>query len=383
MAQKTDIEWTDNTWNPVRGCSRVSEGCRNCYAEIMAARFSGPGQWGEGLAEIVRKPDGAIDHRWTGKLVAAPEHVLLAPLKWKKPRLVFVNSTSDLFHENVPDDLIDRVFAVMALTPHITYQVLTKRPERMLKYMQRRNPNGHHPFMDQAALMAMTGAWNTPALDLRVEALPNVWLGVSIEDQATADTRIPYLLETPAAIRFVSAEPLLGGIDLESAWHGETALNLECWGDCCWCERGKPPLHNCRRGRQDNAEIQKGRSGLDWVICGGESGPGARPMHPEWARQLRDQCADAGVQFFFKQWGEWLPWQPEHAPFWWSQNGRTEDGHVLFPADIDNDPNWDDGLGYVADGMEHFAFQRVGKGKSGRLLDGVLHDGFPSVRKAA
>lgn len=349
MAQKTDIEWTDNTWNPVRGCSRVSEGCRNCYAEIMAARFSGPGQWGEGLAEIVRKPDGAIDHRWTGKLAAAPEHVLLAPLKWKKPRLVFVNSTSDLFHENVPDDLIDRVFAVMALTPHITYQVLTKRPERMLKYMQRRNPNGHHPFLDQAALMAMTGAWNTPALDLRVVALPNVWLGVSIEDQWTAEARLPYLKRTPAAVRFVSAEPLLSWLDLSD-----------------WLEV------------------------LDWVICGGESGPDARPIHPNWPRDLRDQCAAAKVPFFFKQWGEWLPFGQAGFTRWQAvpRTGSRWLGRAFFNDGNGGPETHNSGVVEtvqilkIRDSSAKLCV-RLGKKRTGRKLDGVVHDGFPFVREAA
>ncbi|WP_029066554.1 phage Gp37/Gp68 family protein [Labrenzia sp. DG1229] len=344
MAQKTDIEWTDNTWNPVRGCSRVSEGCRNCYAEIMAARFSGPGQWGEGLAEIVRKPDGAIDHRWTGKLIAAPEHVLLAPLKWKKPRLVFVNSTSDLFHENVPDDLIDRVFAVMALTPHITYQVLTKRPERMRTYLT--TPlRQHHIVNAQVQLPSPApprGIW--PHLPL-----PNVWFGVSIEDQVTADTRVRYLIDTPAAIRFVSVEPLLASVDL-SPW-----LVF-----------------------------------LNWVICGGESGPDARPLHPDWARQLRDQCAELEVPFFFKQWGAWLPLGQSGFTRWQAvpRKGGRWLGRAYFNDGNGGPETHDSGVvetEQVLTIRESSAklCVRLGKKRAGRELDGVLHDGFPSVRKAA
>ena len=325
MAQNTKIEWTGRSWNPVRGCSRVSEGCRNCYAEGMAARFNQPGNWGHGLAVYkAGKP------RWTGRVEAAPIEVLFAPLKWKKPGFVFVNSTSDLFHEDLPDALIDRVFAVMALCPHLTFQVLTKRPERMRAYMARKNPNGHHPAMDYAALMAATGYWNTPSLELRNWPLPNVWLGTSIEDQPTADVRLSYLRETLAAVRFVSAEPLLLPVDL-TAW------------------------------LQD----------LDWVICGGESGPGARPMHPDWVRSLRDQCAAAGVPFFFKQWGNHIVVydRDRDDPDWrrcTEVERATPNGRWL---------NLDGGHGFH--GERVVRVKRTKKSAAGRLLDGVLHDAMP------
>ncbi|MCA0204341.1 MAG: phage Gp37/Gp68 family protein [Proteobacteria bacterium] len=326
MADRTPIEWADATWNPIIGCSRVSEGCRNCYAEVMAARFSKPGQWGEGLAQIVRKPDGSADHRWTGK-VRFNERALDQPLRWRKPRRIFVCSTSDLFHEGVPDEWLDRVFAVMALAPWHTFMVLTKRPERAREYLNRRDERGRWPAMDYAALMAATGSWSTPALDLREGwPLPNVWLGTSIEDQATADARIPHLLATAAAVRFVSAEPLLGPVDL-----GGYLPDLDC-GD-----------------------------GLDLVIVGGESGPGARPMHPDWPRALRDQCVAAGTAFFFKQWGEWAPaagWYEDHQVSLplrvWGPNGWTDDGRV--------DGEW---------------LARAGKKAAGRLLDGKVWDQMP------
>lgn len=272
MADRTPIEWTDATWNPIRGCTRVSEGCRNCYAEVMAARFSDPGQWGHGLAERVRLPGGKIDHRWTGN-VQLVDTALDLPLRWRKPRRIFVNSTSDLFHEAVPHDWIDQVFAVMALAPQHTFQVLTKRPERMRAYLQR-------AFSVHCWGIAAFAAGRTKRDDELIHMgvrnpLPNVWLGTSVEDQATADARIPHLLATPAAVRFVSAEPLLGPVDIEKA---KVASNP--------CDT-LIPLH--------------------WVIVGGESGPGARPMHPDWARSLRDQCVTAGVPFFFKQWGEFAP----------------------------------------------------------------------------
>ena len=186
MSATSKIEWTDATWNPVRGCTRVSPGCGGpgdqggCYAERMAARFSKPGQWGHGYAEMVGgKP------RWTGKVGLAPIDTIEAPLHWMTPRRIFVNSTSDLFHESILDEWIDRMFAIMALCPQHTFQVLTKRPERMRRF---------------GSLSA-------------ARPLPNVWLGVSAERQQEADERIPLLLETPAAVRFVSTEPLLGPVD--------------------------------------------------------------------------------------------------------------------------------------------------------------------------
>lgn len=379
MAGKTSIEWTTHNWNPVRGCSRVSEGCRNCYAERVAARFSGKGNWGEGLAEWVTRPDGKREARWTGKVVAAPDHVLTQPLRWKAPRTIFVNSTSDLFHEDLPDAVIDRVFAVMALCPQHTFQILTKRPERMRAYVcddaigdiadeasqiwaENRAPNGEKGYLFQH--------WRGGGemdIELSEWPLPNVWLGTSVEDQASADARIPHLLDTPAAIRFISAEPLLGPVDLQS-------MDGDIW------DAARNALTG--RWRWAGGPTRTETSPLDWVICGGESGPGARPMHPDWARSLRDQCAAADVPFFFKQWGAWLPWEPQDAPFWLSQAGAYEDGHTLFPGDMDGDPKWDDGLGLISQGEAHAAFQLVGKGKAGRRLDGVTHDAMPATDHA-
>ncbi len=364
MSDRTPIEWTDATWNPLRGCSRVSQGCVNCYAEVMAARFSGPGQWGEGLAQMVRGPGGKVDHRWTGKVVLA-EDQLDQPLRWRRPRRIFVNSTSDLFHESVPDDWIDRIFAVMALCPQHTFQVLTKRPEWMRQYMR----DARERVMDIVCDRACDEDWpvllvfppnhippdsmSGRRVDITAWPLPNVWLGTSAEDQATADARIPDLLATPAAVRFLSAEPLLGPLDLERAWHGDSALEGECWGECAWCDLGYPPMHNCQKGRQSSAALSKGRDGLDWVITGGESGPGARPMHPDWARSLRDQCVAAGVPFFFKQWGEWEADEvgPEDK-----RSIRHPPGSVIF--------------------------RRVGKKAAGRKLGGRTWDEMPGLRAA-
>ena len=390
MADRTSIEWTDSSWTPIKGCRRVSEGCRNCYAEIMAARFSKPGQWGHGLAEIVGEP-GNRDHRWTGA-VRFDEAELTKPLRWRKPRKVFVCSTSDLFAEGVPDEWIDRVFAVMALAPQHTFQVLTKRPERMRRYMlgldcdgaRRFNVLRHVETLSEGVRWKGDPSGGIDGEDERMQMVDNatdwpprhVWLGASVEDQRRADERIPVLLDTPAAVRWISAEPLLGPLDLriaQSSWP--------------WDPPGPPTfstydvLSGARHYRLTNGETftrsNRGGATLDWVVVGGESGPDARPMHPAWARSLRDQCAAAGVPFHFKQWGEWLPWEPTDVPFWRAADGREVDRHVLLPADMDADPRWDDGL-QESLGTTPAAFQRVGKKRAGRLLDGVTHDGMPA-----
>ncbi|QMV00138.1 DUF5131 family protein [Devosia sp. D6-9] len=368
MSDRTGIEWTEATWNPLRGCSRVSEGCRHCYAEGIAARFSGAGQPYEGLARIVTRHDRKSEARWTGKVVLAPKNVLQQPLRWGRPRLIFVNSMSDLFHEAVPDDWIDQVFAVMAAATCHTFQILTKRPERMRAYIS-------SPATVDRVLMRAREL--DPTLWYLDWPMPNVWLGTSIEDQPTAETRLPYLCRTPAAVRFVSAEPLLGQVDLFAALGGG--------------------------------------SGIHQVIVGGESGPAARPMHPAWARLLRDQCNAAGIAFFFKQWGEWLPtggvdayiFGPKRQRQYPASEGvsmlsdgrvclmdfsvadhaqRIRDGKAFnsravevderaladFAASV-RDPSreLDNPLGYQW-------LYRVGKRKAGRLLDGVLHDAMPA-----
>ena len=361
MADATPIEWTDATWNPITGCTRVSEGCRNCYAEVMAARFSGPGQWGEGLARIVRDPNGkAIDHRWTGKL-RFNNRALDLPLRWRKPRRIFVNSTSDLFHEDVPDEWIDKVFAVMALTPQHTFQVLTKRPERMQDYLTA------HPariiierWADHAGKICGDGGYSDVMQNDRT-ALQNVWMGTSVEDQATAEARIPHLLATPAAVRFVSAEPLLGPLYLDDMCDGHKfidALRGKWWHD------SEPPHIECDKPR------------LDWVIVGGESGPGARPMHPDWARSIRDQCQAAGVAFFFKQWGEWTPGENVLSEITgWRANATYGpwvggDEWVFGETDMgDPEEDWHD----------EPDLYRVGKKAAGRLLDGREWSEMPGV----
>lgn len=269
----TKIEWTDETWNPLRGCSRVSDGCQNCYAERMAARFCGPGQPYEGLVKRVNRHPV-----WTGNIKLVPE-MLDQPLRWKKPRRIFVNSMSDLFHESVPMGFVVQVFAVMALAHHHTFQVLTKRPERMRDILC--SPGFANWVFDSAHKIASELRYRT----VLVYEWPrsNIWIGVSCENQATADERIPPLLHTPAAVRWISAEPLLGPIDLRASTYG------------AGLERPSP--------RIQVRQLSHPAAALDWVIVGGESGPNARPMHPDWARSLRDQCRAAGVPFFMKQMG--------------------------------------------------------------------------------
>lgn len=337
----TKIEWTDETWNPVRGCSRVSEGCRNCYAEGVAARFTGAGMPYEGL--ITKTTKGPT---WNGEIKLVPEK-LDQPLRWTRPRRIFVNSMSDLFHPAVPDEFVDKVFAVMALAKQHTFQILTKRPDRMLRYFT------HHFTRSKCSRKASEFSGKRDSEgggDISVSdgpfPLPNVWLGVSIEDQATADDRIPLLLKTPAAVRWISAEPLLGPVDLPGLFYYGTERT-----------GGVVPLRD------------RGHTQLDWVVVGGESGPKARPMHSAWARGLRDQCVAAGVPFLFKQWGEW-------APVDLDANGGFCDWMIVDVDGNDDIPDHrmpDDRLGEIA-------MRRAGKKSAGRLLDGTQHDGYPVMR---
>jgi protein gp37 len=335
MVGKTKIAWTEETWNPTRGCSRKSEGCLNCYAERQAHRFSGAGQPYEGLTTLRNGRPG-----WTGDVLFVPG-MLDAPLRWRRPRMVFVNSMSDLFHESVTNEQIAAVFGIMAACPQHTFQVLTKRARRMREWFEwiRHHAGAGIPFGGgsfakkmgiKSVRLGETGSdaptWNCRSfaepvlrerLDIRMDhsdecspampwPLPNVWLGVSIENQAAADERIPELLRTPAAVRFVSAEPLLGEIDL--------VCGLRVAWQCIGCRRYFPSpwrkvCPNCgREGYWTGSHAfnqpggQRG-SGLDWVIVGGESGPGARPCNVEWIRSIVGQCREAWTACFVKQLG--------------------------------------------------------------------------------
>ncbi len=249
----TKIDWTDESWNPVVGCSKVSPGCINCYAERMAARQAAMGNenyccvvWSKAIQQTENKKG------WNGKTVCI-ESKLTEPLPWRKPRKIFVCSMSDLFHKSVPFEFIDEVFTIISACQQHTFQILTKRPEVMNEYIDGLYAglckfHKGEPFQ-----------W----------PFKNVWLGVTAENQEMADKRIPILLQTPAAKRFVSVEPMLGAIDINQDYYGG-----KFWGDM-----------------------------LDLVICGGETGPGARPMDLDWARNLRDQCDQCGIPFFFKNVG--------------------------------------------------------------------------------
>lgn len=307
MSYQSRIEWTDATWNPVTGCTKVSAGCANCYAERMAARF--PDRFGD----------------WRGGVVVH-QNRLDQPLRWRKPRRVFVCSMGDLFHENVPLGVIGDVLRTARACPQHTFMFLTKRPDRMRK-----------------ALLCWDCDGGCNGIDCR-----HLWFGVSVEGQATADERIPVLLDTPAAVRFISAEPLLGPVDLGKWIHGSCfAHDADVGGS------GKCAGHRC--GEDWLREFH-------WVICGGESGPGARPMHPDWARSLRDQCLAAGVPFFFKQWGEWAP---ALSGTWFHP---LHDGPQFTPQA---------GGGSTHDFGDGFGAVRVGKKAAGRLLDGREWNEYP------
>lgn len=281
MSANTSIEWTDRTWNPVRGCSVISQGCVNCYAMKQAHRFSGEGKSYEGLTKLTK-----AGPQWTGAVQLVREH-LGDPIRWKRPQRVFVNSMSDLFHEAVPDNYIEQVFAVMSIAERHTFQVLTKRPERM------------------AAWFSVIAQYDTEWARRVCAGLPNVWLGVSVEDQQRADERIPQLLSTPAAVRFISAEPLLGPVDLRRFM----PVPLFYCGRC-GKEKRRPWCEPC--GTDNNTPTNE-LVGLSWVIVGGESGPGARPFDVAWARALVHQCKSAGVAVFVKQLGS-------KPTGWWSNS---------------------------------------------------------------
>lgn len=354
----TKIEWADRVWNPVRGCSRVSAGCDNCYAERIATRFSGPGYWGEGFAKRVHGQPHWLGH------VALIEDKLLEPLSWLQGRQakgrprerVFVNSMSDLFHEALPDEAIDRVFAVMALCPHLDFLVLTKRPERMRDFFQKLHGEMLH--------VRLEAAWNAIRRDIPrvlVWPLPNVWLGVSVEDQGTADARIALLLDTPAAVRFVSYEPALGPVNWAPFVDGPRLAGRigEMFGDASW-----RPDDPCAHAR------------LDWIICGGESGPGARPMHPDWARSVRDQCAEAGVAFFMKQWGGFSPGRLLSSHADWVAKATTHSSPRSVFVDL-NGRHLHRGADFQDCQWPVAIMHPQSKKKTGRLLDGREHSEFP------
>ena len=355
----TKIEWAEETWNPITGCTPISEGCANCYAKRMSNRLKGRcGYDADNPFKVTLHP---------GRLSE--------PLKWRKPRMIFVCSMGDLFHEDVPDELIDRIFAVMASCGEHTFLLLTKRPQRMREYMQRVTTGGpqaassytenlmhfHKQHIDN-----YTAGWTPPpppepevrfiyssaikqesvekerdsiffnrTCHWRKWPLSNVWLGVTAENQTRADERIPVLLQIPAAKRFVSIEPMLGPVDLQ-------LVNMPDGDDLGVSLYN----HGCA-------------AGIDWVICGGETGPGSRPMNPDWVRSLRDQCQTAGTPFFFKSWGDWSE---------------------SYKNDVKVDYVANDGTLKIDDPkLDVIPVYRVGKKHSGRLLDGREWNEYPGV----
>ncbi len=285
MADKTGIEWTDATWNPTTGCDKVSPGCDNCYAMTLAPRL-------KAMGSPRYQNDGDPATSGPGFGFTMHPDALTQPLRWSRSRKVFVNSMSDLFHSDITIEFLADVFAVMVRAHWHTFQVLTKRPGRMRSILS-------SPIWSEA--LVNSAHWDTD-LDPETPA-PNVWLGTSVEDQKRAEQRVPVLRDTPAAVRFLSMEPLLGPVTFRWAkWH---------------------PMVNSNH--------LDGLRGLDWVIVGGESGRGARPMHADWARTLRDECVEAGAAFHFKQWGS----HDEHGtPMHKKLAGRLLDGRTWdeFPS---------------------------------------------------
>lgn len=353
MSGPSTIEWTDATWNPVTGCTKLSPGCDHCYAETMHERFNGKGSFAN---------------------VKVRSERLHLPLKWRAPKRIFVNSMSDLFHKDVPTEFIAEVFAVMAFAERHTFQVLTKRHARMRSLL---SDDGFREDVVARArqreqfMRTGSGAAVMAQLDsLRMWPLPNVWVGVSVENQHWADIRIPALLDTPAAVRWISAEPLLGPIDLRNV-ADDPQRPMPGW------------------------DALVSFPHLDWVVVGGESGPGARPMHPDWVRQLRDDCASTGVPFLFKQWGAWVPapWSAHADPAIAGSGDRAAIHAAKRAAEAAGASH-----GMQLDGTLHefshrpwsaerspaatpgwTGVRRSTKKAAGRELDGVAHDAYPEA----
>lgn len=296
---------------------------------------------------------------WTGK-IGFNENALLKPLKRKKPTIYFVNSMSDLFHPDVSDDVRDQIFAIMALCPQHTFQILSKRPDIMRKYIT--SMNTQNIISIAREFDSEKSAWLNADYNIakiQILPLPNVWLGTSVENQKYAHERIPDLLATPAAVRFLSCEPLLGALDLTGVVRGDWSGERESW--------------NALSGAwqvQDGDHLRCGQTAkIDWVIVGGESGKGARPMHPDWVRTIRDQCAATGTAFNFKQWGDWWP-HPSFETVTIHQYNNS-----ISYIDIDNGNQKKNRNRNTDQTM-----RKIGKKQSGRTLDGVIHDSMPKVQ---
>lgn len=337
MSENSKTEWTDHTFNPWEGCQKVSPGCDHCYAETRNTRFSGGTAVNWGPVAPRRRTSAA---NWRKPLAWNAAHTEFFAQHGRRQR-VFCASLADVFDNAIDPAWRPDLFRLIEATPNLNWLLLTKRIG-----------NAHQ--MIGEALITIAGDTSL----LPSWPWPNVWLGASIVNQVEADRDIVKLLATPAAVRFLSMEPLLGPVDLTTVackpcptsagnlWMDTTTGAYECCSRCDYTGIGD-------------------EKGIDWVIVGGESGSGARPMHPDWARSLRDQCAAAGVPFLFKQWGEYLP----------SIKDRSIIGPTLIlegAAPSTNDPRWHG----FEDGQK---VARVGKKAAGRKLDGAQHDGYPAV----
>lgn len=274
---------------------------------------------------------------WTGQVNRAPDQIFLKPLAWKRPRMIFVNSMSDLFHPAVPDHIVDRVFAVMAICPTHTFQLLTKRADRQREYLNDPETPKRIAAIIREDFPDRRWAWHWPLI--------NVWVGTSVEDQPRAEERLVDLARTPAMIRWVSGEPLLGPVDFRAVRHGD--FMFDALGGSFY--RGKIA---------SEAELPQPLGRIHWIVTGGESGPKARPINDQWVRKIRDDCEDTRTAFHHKQWGNWLP------------AGQIDFSAAKIPTDRSQLFLRDDG---------DFHACHVGKHKSGRLLDGEIHDGYPAV----
>lgn len=353
MSENTNIEWCDHTFNPWEGCQKVGPGCDHCYAETRNARFAGGTaiNWGPGAPRRrTSASNWALPKRWNAQADA-----FMA--RHGRRQRVFCASLADVFDNAVPSEWRMDLFKLIADTPNLDWLILTKRIGNVM------------PMCSGDSLM----------FDLICE---RVWLGATITSQAEADRDIPKLLAVPAAKRFLSMEPLLGQVDLRLPTRTWTnSRGCATCDHCCNGDRCDDPTH-FRRGRPDWAPhcrcpycrgTGKGMP-IDWIIVGGESGPGARPMHPDWARSLRDQCKAAGVPFLFKQWGEWaqvaeLPVHPEATRLPGNlcrvtRDGVTADHYVAISTD---------------GGRKRYELRHVGKKAAVRLLDGLTHDGYPAA----
>lgn len=388
--RKTGVDWAHYGWNPLIGCSRQSAGCRNCYAETMAARVANAGQaklrrggvltaTEAAYRDVVRwerggmLPGGNADKalpRWSGIVRLLPDR-LGDPVETRAGGRVFADGLSDLFHPSVPYEAIAVIFGAMLAAPHHRFLVLTKHPDRAADWFSwiESQPLGPVTECSWAALSAERdrigdgGPIHTRGAAVQSWPPSHVWLGTSVEDQPTTARRVSHLLRCPLPVLWISAEPLLGPVNL-------THLDVDGYDGA-----GGMYQVNALTGRNtDMGRPCESTRRLSWVVAGGESGHGARPMHPDWPRSLRDQCAAARVPFFFKQWGEWAPAKPSD-PDLPSRAGYVgpDGGSRLPPGDGSySSPRRLEELGCAF-------MARFGKSAAGRLLDSVLHDEYPEA----